>query len=67
MTRIVCFQNLRGKADDDDSLVGIVSGITADGDAESEGWISEDALASAILSVETLAEGVVDTSHLPTC
>ena len=36
------------------------------GVAESEGWTSADALARASLSVETLAEGVIDTSRLPT-
>ena len=51
---------------DNDSFVDIMSGITAVGGAESEGWTFVDALARAILSVETLAEGVVDTSRLPT-
>ena len=51
---------------DNDSFVDIVSGITAVGGAESENWIFADALARANLSVETLAEGVVDPSHLPT-
>ena len=55
-----------GEVDDNDSFVGIMSGITAVGGAESEGWTFADALARAILSVETLAEGVVDTSRLPT-
>ena len=54
------------EADDNDSLVDIMSGITAAGGAESEGWTFADALARANLSVETLAEGVVDTSRLPT-
>ena len=44
-----------------------MSGITAVGDAESEGWTFADALACANLSVDTLAEGVVGTSRLPTC
>ena len=44
-----------------------MSGITAVGDAESEGWTFLDALERVSLSVETLAEGVVDTSRLPTC
>ena len=57
---------LEGEADDNDSFVDIMSGITAVGGAESEGWTSVDALARANLSVETLAEGVVDTSRLPT-
>ena len=44
-----------------------MSGITAVADAESEGWTLADALARANLSVDTLAEGVVDTSRMPTC
>ena len=36
------------------------------GGAESTGWTFADAQASANLSVETLAEGVIDTSRLPT-
>ena len=36
------------------------------GGAESESWTFADALARANLSMETLAEGVVDTSRLPT-
>ena len=44
----------------------IMSGITAVGGAESKGWTFADALAPANLSVETLTEGVVDTSHMPT-
>ena len=58
---------LEGEADDNDSSVDIMSGITAVGDVESQGWTFADALARANLSVETLAEGVVDTSRLPTC
>ena len=58
---------LEGEADDDDSLVDNMSGITAVGDAESEGWTFADALARANLSVETMAVGVVDTCRLPTC
>ena len=54
------------EADDSDSFVDIMSGITAVGCAESEGWTFADALARANLSVETLAEGVVNTSRLPT-
>ena len=56
---------LEGEIDDNDSFVDIMSGITAIGDAESEGWTSADALARANLSMETLAEGVVDTIHAP--
>ena len=53
------------EADDNDSFVDIMSGITAVGGAESEGWTFVDALARANLSRETLAEIVVDTStHL---
>ena len=60
--------HLEGEVDDNDSfVVDIMSGIAAVGDAESEGWTFADALARANLSVETLAEGVVDTSRLPTC
>ena len=54
------------EADDNDTFVDIMSGITAVGGAESEGWTFADALARANMSVETLAEGVVDTSRLPT-
>ena len=59
-------RHLEGEADDNDSFVDIKSGITAVGGAESEGWTFAAALARANLSVETLAEGVVDTSRLPT-
>ena len=55
-----------GEADDNDSFVDIMSGINAAGGAESEVWKFADALVRANLSVETLAEGVVDTSRLPT-
>ena len=55
-----------GEADNDDSFVDIMRGINAVGGAESEGWTFADALVRANLSVETLAEGVVDTSRLPT-
>ena len=58
---------LEGEADDNESFVDIMSGITAVGAAESEGWTFVDALARANLSVETLAEGVVDISHLSSC
>ena len=58
---------LEGEADENDSFVDLMSGITAVGDAQSDGWTFADALARANLSVETLAEGVVDTSRLPTC
>ena len=57
---------LEVEVDDNDSFVDIISGITAVGDAELEGWTFADALARANLSVETLADGVVDTSRLPT-
>ena len=59
-------RHLEGEADDNDSFVDIMSGITAVGGTESEGWTFVDALACANLSVETLAAGVVDTSRLPT-
>ena len=55
-----------GEGDDDNSFVDIMSGISAAGGAESEGWTFADALVRANFSVETLAEGVVDTSRLPT-
>ena len=58
---------LKGECDDNDSFVDIINGITAVGDAESEGWTFADALARLNLPVETLAEGVVDASRLPTC
>ena len=61
-----CIGYLEGEADDNDSFVAIMSGISAAGGAESEGWTFVDALVRANLSVETLAEGVVDTSRLPT-
>ena len=59
-------RHIGGEADDNDSFVDIMGGITAVGYAESEGWSFADALARANLSVETLAEGLVDTSRLPT-
>ena len=55
-----------GEGDDNDSFVDIMSGISAAGGAESEGWTFADALVRANLSVETLGEGVVGTSRLPT-
>ena len=60
-------RHLEGEADDIDSFVDIMSGITVAGGAESDGWTFADALVRANLSVETLAEGVVDASRLPTC
>ena len=59
-------RHLEGEADDNGSFVDIMSEITVVGGAESEGWTFADALVRANLSVETLAEGVVDTSRLPT-
>ena len=59
-------RHLEGEPHDNDSFVDNISGITAIGDAESEGWTFAEALVRANLSVETLAEGVVDTSRLPT-
>ena len=58
--------HLEGETDEKDNFVDIMSGITAVGGAESEGWTFADALARANLSMETLVEGVVDTSRLPT-
>ena len=57
---------LEGEAEDNVSFVDIMSGFTAVGDAGSDGWTFAEAPTRANLSVETLAEGVVDTSHLPT-
>ena len=59
-------RHLEGEAVDNDSFDDIMSGITAVGGAESEGWTFADTLARSDLSVETSAEGVVDTSRLPT-
>ena len=59
-------RHFEGEGDDNDSFVDIMSGITVAGGAESEDWTFADALVRANLSVETLAEGVVDTSRLPT-
>ena len=59
-------RHLEGEVDENDTFVDIMSGITAVGGAESEGWTFADALARANLSAEILAEGVVDTSRLPT-
>ena len=59
-------RHLEGEADDNDSFVDIKSGIIASGVAESEGWTFADELAGANLSMDTLAEGVVDTSRMPT-
>ena len=56
-----------GEGDDNDSFVDIMSGISAACGAESEGWTFAEALVRGNLSAETLAEGVVDTSRLPTC
>ena len=56
-----------GEGDENDSFVDIMSGISAAGGAESKVWTLADALVRANLSVETLAEGVVDdASRLPT-
>ena len=43
-----------------------MSGVSAAVGAESEGWTFADALARANFAVETLAEGVFDTSRSPT-
>ena len=55
-----------GERDDNDSFVDIMSGVSAAVGAESEGWTFADAVAQASFAVETLAEGVVDASRLPT-
>ena len=59
-------RHLEGEVDDNDSFVDNMSGITVAGGAESEGRTFADGLVRANLSVETLAEGIVDTSRLPT-
>ena len=59
-------QKCRCEGDDGGSFVDIMSGFTAGGGAESEGWTIADALDRANFSLETLAEGVIDTSQLPT-
>ena len=59
-------RHLEGEVDENDSFVDIISGITAVGVAQSEGWTFVDALARANVSVETLAESAVDTSRLST-
>ena len=53
--------------DDSDRFVDIITSFSAVDGAESEGWMLAHALARASLSVETLAECVVDTSHLLSC
>ena len=55
-----------GEGDDNGSFVDIMGGISAACGAESEGWTFADALVRANLSAESLAEGVVDSSRLPT-
>ena len=66
--RVLCvILFLGGEADDNDSLVDTMSGNSAVGDAESQGCTLAVTLARANLSVEKLAEGVVDTSCLPIC
>ena len=55
---------VEGEADDKDSFVDTMSGITAVGVAESEGWTFADALARANLSVETLAEGGASFAYM---
>ena len=60
-------QDCGHEAGDKDSFVDIMSGNTADGNAELEGWTFADALACANLYIETLAEGLIDTSQLPKC
>ena len=45
-----------GEGDDNDSFFDIMSGISAAGGAESEGWTFADELVWANSSVETLAE-----------
>ena len=59
-------RHLEGEADENDSFVDIMRGIIPVGGAESVGWTFLDELTRAHLSMETLAEGVVDKSRLPT-
>ena len=59
-------RHLEGEVHDNDSFVDIMNGITVAGGAESEGWTFAHAPVRANLSVETLTEGVVDTSPLHT-
>ena len=58
-------RHLDGEVDNNGSFVDIKNKITAVGGAESEGWTFADALARANLSVETLAEVVIDTYRSP--
>ena len=60
-------QGCEGEGEDDVSSVDIMSGISADGKVESEGWKFAKALARANRSVKTLADGFINTSQLPTC
>ena len=55
-----------GEGDDNGSFVDIMSEISAACGAESESWTFADELVRANLAAETLAEGVVDASRLPT-
>ena len=52
--------------DFDDCFVIVMSGITTHSGGESEDWTFAEALARANRSAETLAEGFIDISHLPT-
>ena len=58
---------LEGEGDDNDSFVDIMNGITAGGDAESEGWTFADALARGNISVETLQRCCWHTSFANMC
>ena len=63
---VACDLVLREEADVNDSFVDIMSGLTALGSVELEGWTFPDALARANSSTGKLAESVVDKSHLTT-
>ena len=64
-------QDSEGDRDDEgdeyDSFVDITGVITMEATAESDGLTFADALMHANLSVETLAEGVIDTTQMPMC
>ena len=60
-------QECGGEGDNNDSFVDVISGITAGGRAESQGWTFREALARANLPMETLAESGIDIAQSPTC
>ena len=48
----IAVRHLEGEADDNDSFVDIMSGITAVGGVESEGWTFADALACELVNID---------------